>query len=252
MAPAVVIRSLRGNAFRQIRYIPGQPVAYVENPKACCTSIKLMLWRHFDPTGAPDNPHCPIPDTPFVRAAEPSSGLLDATFFSVVRNPFSRFLSAYLDKTRPLAWLMTAKSLGFDQENKPSMLAILAALTDRNPAKTNPHFRPQFINLSEGIAPLDFLGHFENMTPVEDFLAKHSLELDRYAPHSVSAAGKIEAQISAREADAIRAYYSRDFALYGYSDDPAILPPVRAPSPLMTNRDALISLLQEQGCDWTL
>ena len=94
-------RFKRGNPLSCIRHIPGQPLSYLQNHKAASNSIELALWRAHDPEGVPLNPH--VPEMPFIRnirrARETDiQSLLASEFFSVVRNPYSRLLAAYLDK----------------------------------------------------------------------------------------------------------------------------------------------------------
>src|SRR4051794_28366471 len=74
----------------------------VVNPKSACSTLKLSIWRHEYAMGATRWP----PPTaaihrrentalPKVAADNLESALFDKPVFSIVRNPYTRILSAY-------------------------------------------------------------------------------------------------------------------------------------------------------------
>lgn len=244
--------SLRKNAFRRIRHIPGQPLTYLQNPKAACTSIELALWRAHSGGAAPRNPHREK-NRPYIRnirtaTPEGLESLFRSEFFSVVRNPYARFLSAYLDKVGApkRSWERISKTFGLTAESNPTISELLDTLQTCDPTAIDHHFRPQYVNLYHGIAPLNFIGHLEKMEAVQHYLTKYGFSLSRDAEHATNAANRIQI-LSDRDIHQIRNYYARDFEIYGYSDDPNQQDPVREPIALFSDRTLLRDLLERHA-----
>src|SRR6185312_7011210 len=77
----------------------------VINPKAACSTLKFNLWRQEYEMGAtelrpPRGPYIHISRTaiPKISITELEGALFDRPVFSIVRNPYTRILSVYLDK----------------------------------------------------------------------------------------------------------------------------------------------------------
>lgn len=229
--------------FSHLRHIPGQSLTYGQNPKAACTSIEKTLWQAHTPGRVPGNVHVPLAQTPFVTIAEATpadiDSLLASTFFSVVRNPYVRLLSAYIEKTKPKSWPAISRRVGFSPDVTPGIADLLESLLNRDVELTDKHFRPQHVVLVDGITPLDYLGHLERIEDVRSFLAGHGMALQHFAPHATDAANRISEYLGPREIAAAQRYYQRDFELFGYDDDPTVLGPVRAPAPLSSGRAKL-------------
>jgi hypothetical protein len=240
------------NPFRRIRYIPGQPVSYLKNPKVASTSIELTLWRAHSPTGVPLVPHGHS-NAPFVQRVHDlpeaaDAAFFDSSFFSVVRNPFARVLSAYLNKVGPRkhVWQHISLSIGLKPETHPSLDDLLRALLDHDPFAVDKHFQPQWINILHGLAPLDYLGHLERMQDVSAYLQRYGLVLEHSGINATNANEKVGSQIGPGTADLIRRYYADDFRLYGYSDDPSVLIPIRDAEFLNPSRDSLRQIIVER------
>ena len=186
-------------------------------------TIESSLWDAHD-GNAPDNPHR-AEGSPFLTRGQVSSRLdevLRTELFTVVRNPYSRFLSAYMNKVeKDGAWRKLGGRFGFAPPTVPSMSALLERLAEMVPADLDPHFRPQHLNVLHGVAPLQFVGHLEDMSTVERYLAGHGIAL-RGEARSVASTGA-SALVGERLDDTTRALvrqiYSRDFAAFGYSED---------------------------------
>lgn len=238
------------NPFRAIRHIPGQPLSYLKNPKVACTSIELSLWQAVDPSANPNRPHR-HQDSPFLRntadlTEERAISVLASTFFSVVRNPYVRVLSAYLDKVQPRwkLWPRVSAELGLAADRQPSLLVFLAALHGQAPEDRDHHFRPQHLNLMHGTAPVDFLGHMEKMDAVTTYLRKHGVTLARFDIHSTGASSQL-AMIDRHCEGLIRDMYAEDFAIYGYSEDMTDIAPVR-PAAVSADRGSLRKVIMEK------
>jgi hypothetical protein len=220
------------NPFKRIRHIPGQPVSYLQNPKVGSKSIELSLWRKHDDANAPGNPHerGPKPFLRFIKDLDKPQlrDLSLSQFFSVVRNPYSRFLSAYLSKVMMRPWKKLSTKFGFDPESPPTINELLASIRDRDPYAVDHHFRPQHINLLRGFAPLDFLGYFEKFDDVKRFLEAHGFNLESNTKNSTNATEKVSQLLNSNAIQAIQSYYALDFEKFGYSPDPQIAEPANS------------------------
>jgi hypothetical protein len=230
IAAGASIRLLEKNPFQRIRHIPGQPVTYLQNPKVATKSIELSLWRKHDPAGAPENPHA-VRDGPFIRHVrdltdQSRDSLMASRFFSVVRNPYSRFLSAYLNKVMGRPWEKISVRMGFTPDTKPTVHDFLAALRDRDPYEIDHHFRLQHINLLRGFAPLDMLGYFEALDDVRAFLNEQGFTLESNLKNSTGASSRVNELLDAQAVNAIQAIYEMDFQSFCYSPDPAQTSPL--------------------------
>jgi hypothetical protein len=228
--PEISPRLLEKNPFQRIRHIPGQPVTYLQNPKVATKSIELSLWRKHDPVGAPENPHA-VRDGPFIRhmrdlTDQGRDSLMASRFFSVVRNPYSRFLSAYLNKVMGRPWERISVRMGFTPDSKPAIHDFLAALRDSDPYEIDHHFRPQHLNLLRGFVPLDVLGYFEALDDVRAFLNEHGFTLESNLKNSTGASSRVNELLDARAVSAIQTIYETDFKNFCYSPDPAQTSPV--------------------------
>jgi len=242
-------RLLGKNPFQRIRHIPGQPVTYLQNPKVATKSIELSLWRKHDPAGAPENPHA-VRDGPFIRRVrdltnQSRDSLMASRFFSVVRNPYSRFLSAYLNKVAGRPWKKISVRMGFTPDSKPTIHDFLAALRDSDPYDVDHHFRPQHINLLRGFVPLDMLGYFEALDDVRTFLNENGFTLESNLKNSTGASSRVNELLDARAVSAIQAIYETDFQSFCYSPDPTTLSPVsRIELPDLPDRELLEKYLR--------
>ena len=158
-----------------IKYQPMKNIAYLNNAKVACSTIKNSLLF-----GRAKNVHeqflFPQFNNPF------------AEIFSVVRNPYDRAVSAYIDKVGPdkdhWVWNPFCKRYDLDRNHQISFEDFLdILLEDENPRSIDQHFRAQSYNLIfDRIVPR-FVGHLENMAHVEHYLKDHGFELKNRAPH---------------------------------------------------------------------
>jgi hypothetical protein len=231
---------------RRIRHIPGQPVTYLQNPKVASKSIEATLWKAYDPEGAPDNPHGRKPK-PFIdnhASEEQVSDLLASEFFTVVRNPYARFVSAFLNKVQRSAWLKISAHFGMEPEPRPSVKELLALIHDMPATDLDQHFRPQHINVLHGLAPIDFLGHMERMDEVTAFLDRHGFRMVVNLTNATGASERIGEILDDADLKAIRAIYEEDFRIFGYSEDPAISMPRTDGVSLSQDRSRLRALFR--------
>ena len=178
-------------------WTPEIPIIYVNNPKCGCSTIRHSLKaaqaerycksgvafrRDEHPHGADD---C-LKTKKLQRSACSQRHLI-----SCIRNPFTRALSAYLDKVEQ-------KDLAHIPElnNRPNSCFedFLAALADFPPRDINPHFRPQHFILNFPNITYDAIFFLENLAPLVNFVRRISPEfrLVRFAPHSQSTISRLD------------------------------------------------------------
>lgn len=217
--------ALRGN--RAYNFV------YLNNPKVACSSIKTALWgtiRNVPPERITSE-HV-IEESPFTN----DPGLLDwagaAFVFTVVRNPYARVLSAYLDKVvnraanrENLQWLPFARRHGLDPNATISFDHFVELLVSDTPEQCDSHWCPQWFQLLNGEVTPNFTGQIERMDRDFPAILSRVFPGRTVAPlrRSVHRTGAAEG-IAAYYADAgtvarVGSYYARDFATYGYDPD---------------------------------
>ena len=143
--------------------------------------------------------------------------------FTIVRNPYARVLSAYLNKIvggKKLAYL--GRKPG---EHAPPSFAEFLAYLERGGLHENAHWTPQASLMLLPREQLDFVGRVERLSEDLHFV------VTRLAPASAAAAAgpapprrtRAEAEFArhydARCAELVRSLYREDFATFGYSTD---------------------------------
>lgn len=211
--------------------------AYFETPKVACSTIKRMLQQaEVDRAGGQlvkdvhDKASSPLLSPNDVEA--PLSEVLhgDAYFrFAFVRNPYSRVLSAYLDKLVQSEWERRRHlpALGFELGSTPTFLDFLQRIEKQTSFQCDIHWTPQCDLLGWDRMKMHFIGRFENFASDHQAVARKIFGADheRYCSvrvdfHKTDAQSKIQEHIGVRERDLIERIYERDFDLYCYSRDP--------------------------------
>jgi hypothetical protein len=147
---------------RQVRHHESLALTYISNPKAGCSGIKAAMWAQIDRnTGhhtLPDGgmPH-KLSRTPFVQSVFDTASydfekFKQSRFFTVVRNPFTRALSGYLNKIgkrSSTVWENFCRRYGVDPNDTRetySFKEFLHTIAKDEIDQLDPHFRPQYIN----------------------------------------------------------------------------------------------------------
>lgn len=214
------------NWSREHRYI------YVEVPKTGCSTIKLTLQRieRNDPAYAPPNMHS-RPTSPLLRPlSAPKEFLLARTSpdyfrFCFVRNPYTRILSAYLDKIASTDFKRgeRMKALGMSPSESPTLLQFLEVLKRADPAAFDIHWARQCDLLDLGGMTFEFTGRFESFE--QDFarvlerIHQGQEWLTAVRAHRTDAAAHIQDRIGPDERRLIEDIYACDFDRFGYSRD---------------------------------
>lgn len=196
----------------RILYQPKFNVAYLHNPKVACSTIKNSLLE-----GKENNVHAQFLFPPYNNVSVP--------IFSMVRNPYNRIISAFLDKVGPnkddYVWLPFSNQFNLDNKKNITFnyfLNLLNECEDKN--LIDHHFRPQHLNLlSEYITP-EFIGYIEDISSVKDYMESKGIPFLNRAPHKTKSKEMAEKLLTEKNISLINNIYQKDFTTYGYSEDP--------------------------------
>jgi hypothetical protein len=202
---------------------------YIENPKCACTTIKQTLIAHelgeltqkYKATI-----HGDLTNSIFVKPFQLTDVQLEEILtgdeffkFAFVRNPYTRSLSAYLDKAlgpKP------GYEYFFEQSGKTkeqlTYLDFLNVLNNISCYDMNSHFRPQYYQLFGSSIGLDFIGRFETFH--QDFsqvMEKINCEvLLNYQKHKTAASDLIQQYLGVDERNLALQLYAEDFSTFNY------------------------------------
>jgi hypothetical protein len=207
------------------------PYIYVQNWKCGCSTIKSTLWNIEHALGLavpPDYPHRKIDGGPFATDQKRWEHPEREFVFTVVRNPYVRVLSAYLDQIsrhrNAEAWGQFARQHGLD-DGPLSFTDFLRLLADSTHGAMNPHWRPQYASVAPKLVPYEFIGSVETFDPDMRIVLRRIFgdgpALQSYAPHQTGSSSKLAEHYGPKEVDLVQRIYEEDFASLGYSMDPA-------------------------------
>jgi len=210
---------------------------YIQTPKCACSTIKRTLHKYEVSVLSPP-PHVPVHpspvESPFIKPYQLSKGSLMLTLqskdffkFSFVRNPYTRVLSAYLDKIntnqKPKEQIiMTLWDKLKPMDTQISFESFLGALQQIDPLKMDPHWRPMHLILLHNNITLDYIGKIENF----DFHWGHvsskiglpfSHKVESFVRHQTSAKDLLDQYYTPDLKRMVADLYRKDFELYGYS-----------------------------------
>lgn len=216
--------------------IPERGVVYVSVPKVASTTLKGMMARiavgdpDYRPQKAHNVRHLPFKrpkDVGFRKFMQEVNGPTWKTF-AFVRNPYSRLLSAYLDKfvrkspeKRRETQAQFAEELGFEPGAPVSFAEFVAAVGTQRPPRMNQHWRPQTLLLQMPRVSYDFLGRMESFADDLDRLGTF-LGIDLTAYYAVrdakrtGAGGHLADHYTPDLKAAVDRIYAKDFELLGY------------------------------------
>lgn len=214
---------------------------YVETPKVACSSIKMTLQRL-----ELDDPHYSRPDFEdmhnrnFSPLLKPSQvGNLDKFIarkdifkFCFVRNPYTRLLSAWLEK---IAGNQPQKSqillqLGREPlrlEQEVTFSEFVQAVAAQPVSTMDPHWRMQYYQTFQPGLKFNFIGRFESLDA--DFRQVLSRLTDTFEPYVTkeerhrSSAGERLAEFYTPELiELVFDKYRTDFDYFGYAKKPPL------------------------------
>lgn len=212
-------------------------VFYLANPKAASTGILRTLQLaevDGDMTRVPEfvheRAHSPLLN--FASSSHsPDEILASPAFFrfTYVRNPFSRTLSAYLDKIvadegeRERLLPM----LGLSASDRPSFLTFLKAVDAQRDGWRDIHWTTQKRLVQLNNVDYSFIGRFESFRDTFPALiqqlgipAEHLS--DTRPAHTTDASARIAEFVGDDERELILSIYESDFRAFGYGLDPSV------------------------------
>jgi Sulfotransferase family len=208
-------------------------VIYIETPKVGCTAIKQILQYselNYDSSKLPDDVHdrrlSPL-KSPKNNEAEFLACLASEEYFtfSFVRNPFTRVLSAYLDKIigRPGVTTPIQQKMGIDPNTYIPTFPEFIDLVYATPASDmNPHWAPQTFLLGFEKVRYDYLGRFEFFRPsIDHLVSRTSLQVPAGAlshgkEHATDASVKAGDYYTKAIIEQVLEIYCDDFRYLGY------------------------------------
>ncbi len=148
--------------------------------------------------------------------------------FAFVRNPYTRILSAYLDKIKRYREEKDGilRFLGLtDKDTHITFHTFLETLEKMDPKLMNAHFRPQYLQLCYPEVNYNFIGRFERLTEdIDTVLSKifnENTEVKTLKPHQTGASekDKLLKFYSKREIQLVQNIFAQDFIYFDYSFD---------------------------------
>ncbi|MBD8876654.1 sulfotransferase family protein [Roseibium polysiphoniae] len=232
---------------------------FVEVSKAACTTLKSNLSKleikdeklpdHFE--SVVKRPHRPINESVFVKPYQLGQDNFDRIIrnkdflkFAFVRDPYSRALSAYLDKFARGKELNVMRNLRkelaeirqISVEDEEGLLtdvsfsefcqalALKKESFPKNLFAFDQHWRPQAAHLCCSIIKYDFIGKIENFEEdIAYVLSKifptnitRDIVIEENSPHKTSSSQRVGDYYTTQERHIIEAIYAEDFELFDY------------------------------------
>ncbi len=155
--------------------------------------------------------------------------------FTVVRNPYTRLASAYLDKiVRNQEQVRAVRKRMKLADDQPIPFTLFLDYLEQGGLKDDPHWARQCHLLPRVLGELDFIGHVETLDQDMHCIIKRIYgdvdqgEVKSWNPHGTSASEKL-GHLFENETliERARQLYLEDFKAFGYSDafEDALLPP---------------------------
>jgi len=214
---------------------------YVEVPKAGCGTMKATLGgmeaARMNPgmvQRVQQAPHNRLAATPFVKPFQLPPDLLEEVLtgsgyrrFTVVREPASRLLSAYLEKigqglkqSGPVVDALresTGEEIAPEDISLDQFIDVVAGQTSR---EQDPHWRRQADHIGLGIIPYDAVIHLEDLdaswSTVADLTSTPGLQEQFFCRNSTGARTRMGEYYTPELLTRVADVYARDYAELDY------------------------------------
>lgn len=198
---------------------------FLDNPKSASSTVKRELWDIEKAEGRKKG-EAVATSIHGARFLKTSFGreIRDYFSFAVVRNPYSRVLSAYLDKvaSERAAGMVFRKQAGLANDAAVSFADFVRAISKSTPIEDDRHWTLQYDNLLQECFRIDLIGSVENIGAFFGAFSERFKmaggNLDR-SPHATGAAEKVSRYYDDELQSLVAEKYRRDFEVFGYSLD---------------------------------
>ena len=189
---------------------------YIKNPKAACSSILQVIY---------DWGHGPVRRLPLHgRGNGGRSKRIKADFkpdyfkFSFVRNPWSRFVSLFQDKTKNVIgtnWQMR----NWSRYKNHTFEEFAQAMLKRDVNNIDRHSRLQYLNLNRA-EYIDFYGKVENFEEDMNYVAsKIGLEIQNIPWQNKAVKTDYREYYNNETIKIVEEIYQKDIEVFGYTFD---------------------------------
>lgn len=229
----------QSNLDRVIRQSKQRNYIYLNNPKSACSTIKYNLWKQEYKLGNvssyPENSlDVHKRENPIFKKNWVLEDWKTWFIFSFVRNPFTRLLSAYLDKickkTPERQYLYDLADI---HNNKTiSFQYFVEIISNFSSEQDNPHWKCQSEHFLLSYIPIHFIGYFEQIQ-VDLNILWHKIfgisaeNIRTWTPHKTDAGNLLETYYNQRTINLVLQKYEQDFINFGYSDSLKYIQPVK-------------------------
>ena len=210
---------------------------FAQTPKVASSTLKSSLTK-LEITGTRINAseiglHPTIVQSAHVKPYQLPEQTLSKIFFGksffrfcFVRHPYSRVLSAYLDKIvrNEPAGARFRKEMGVAEDYEVSYETFLLNLKDQRSCSDSwdPHWRPQFSLLRPDEIKYHLIGKLERFDADFENLDKHLGgklgAYQRQSPHRTDANSVVERYMTKKNRKIIDEIYQIDFEMFDYND----------------------------------
>jgi hypothetical protein len=144
--------------------------------------------------------------------------------FTFCRNPYTRVLSAYLDRIvgRDESYYVLQRKVGFPDAAEVTFPKFLEMLEDEAILDLDTHWKPQHRNIGHGYYDFSFIGRFESFSTefpevLRRIYGRKAVLGDVRA--GTEAGTQVAKYCRADTAARVRRLYAKDFELFGYGED---------------------------------
>jgi len=229
-------------------------LVYTSIPKAGCTTIQSILanaWAQSVGKELIHNSHTPMAREYLIYwnspGRPPIQDLLEkCKFFTVSRNPYSRVLSAWMDKVKGAAkeGVTFARKFKIADPSNISFEKFVDLLMQCNKETFDHHWATQSSICNFDKVPYIHIGNLESLPDTINWINEHLpfppiSEDARFASHSTGSAKKLSKYYTKSLQDKVYTLYEEDFENFGYSRDINLPAPTKSPKNLKCNPDTL-------------
>lgn len=214
---------------------PRHQYVFVNNPKAACTTIRKLLIdaefgviRSYDDRAATLHFKEFLPFLNVWQIGQFADWITkpDLFKFCVIRNPYTRLLSGYLDKiVRNEAQknnILEALGKPNEMELEISFETFARVVCEMPIIRQDPHWRVQYYQTFQKEINYDYIGRFEQLEPDLREIAKLIGIDDFITPTTFGSAGKTSRQHATNAASLLQQYYTpelRRIVYKGFEED---------------------------------